>query len=331
MKTTLPLAFAAAVLLAGCASQTTPSAERALPERYVLGEPVHLGSAAIVPIALARPIEPEEQGDYLTLSEAKTLGVVEIAELPQHEAVDSVQVRNLGDRPVLLIAGELLVGGNQDRVVARDTLVPAGATVNVPVFCVEQDRWDGASDRFEYAMATVPMGVRRQAVLGDQDSVWSSVAAFNSAVRAPAGGNTVHGGYQSEAVQKYLEENLHRVESGLAGHEHAVGFLFVVDGKVQAMDVFESPSLFRSARTSLLRGALAEAATCGAKVRPVPVGLCEAFVASVEDAARHVGGSHGSERTVTVQGRGGVRGVELRLSPETSFEQRLIHGTYVRK
>jgi hypothetical protein len=58
-------------------------------------------------------------------------------------------VENTGDRPVLLLEGEELVGAKQNRVVLSSVLVGAGSQVVLPVFCVERGRWDPSSENLK--------------------------------------------------------------------------------------------------------------------------------------------------------------------------------------
>ena len=54
---------------------------------------------------------------------------------------------NRGKRPVLLLAGELVSGGKQDRIIAKDRIVAPGADpLPLDVFCVEHGRWSSGSN-----------------------------------------------------------------------------------------------------------------------------------------------------------------------------------------
>jgi hypothetical protein len=61
--------------------------------------------------------------------------------------VNQLALINNSDRPLLLLAGEIVTGGKQDRVVGRDRIIPAhNEPVALDVFCVEPHRWTGVSD-----------------------------------------------------------------------------------------------------------------------------------------------------------------------------------------
>jgi hypothetical protein len=56
-------------------------------------------------------------------------------------------MRNVGDRPALLIDGEHLEGAKQNRVLNVTVLVAARRDTVVPVSCVEQGRWSYGADQ----------------------------------------------------------------------------------------------------------------------------------------------------------------------------------------
>ena len=73
-----------------------------------------------------------------------TTGVI-ISERPDAE-VPTLVAYNPTLSPVLLMEGETVTGGRQNRVLNVSVLIPAGATIDIPVSCVEQGRWNGGSE-----------------------------------------------------------------------------------------------------------------------------------------------------------------------------------------
>jgi hypothetical protein len=112
-------------------------------------------------------------------------GVV-IEERP-NASVPTLVVRNDTATPVLLVEGETVVGGLQNRVLNVSVLVPAGSTIEVPVSCVEQGRW-GERTAFGRGRTHATRRVRRDKTRSvvesvergngknsDQGAVWTSV------------------------------------------------------------------------------------------------------------------------------------------------------------
>jgi len=87
-----------------------------------------------------------EDVDWLTLDEAGDDVVV--TEASGGASVPTLEVSNAGDRPLLLLDGEELIGAKQNRVLNTTVLVDAHSTVTIPVSCVEAGRWAFRTARF---------------------------------------------------------------------------------------------------------------------------------------------------------------------------------------
>jgi hypothetical protein len=147
---------------------------------------------------------------FLTLDEGLKSGEVEVTEaarvrplvrtrggtLPRYsgDQVNTLVLVNHSKRPLLLLAGEIVTGGKQDRVIAKDRIVPADADpIDLSVFCIEHGRWTGTSDKFGATANTsaasfmVQPAVRQQAMVAkDQQRVWNSVSETMSVMASAA-------------------------------------------------------------------------------------------------------------------------------------------------
>ncbi len=85
--------------------------------------------------------------DYLNLDEALEAGSAQVSEVSEDGSVPELSFANLGDKPVLLIEGEELIGAKQNRTLNVSILAPAGKTIPIPVSCVERGRWGYSNDR----------------------------------------------------------------------------------------------------------------------------------------------------------------------------------------
>jgi hypothetical protein len=64
--------------------------------------------------------------------------------------------------PVLLLEGDTLIGCWQNRVATHTVLVPPGATMQIPVACMEQGRWGSSQSRsFQIGGMRMETAVRR--------------------------------------------------------------------------------------------------------------------------------------------------------------------------
>jgi hypothetical protein len=234
-----------------------------------------------------------EQGEYLRRTRDGRVPA-EISNGPQ---VNQLVLVNRGKKPVILLAGEVVSGGKQDRIIGKDRIVPIGAApLPLDVFCVEHGRWTGASDQFNAANLMVHPSVRIEAALEqNQSQVWAAVEGQNSDVtvageagavapaaiprealsRAIASARTEDYAkiYQSspigasvESVTVELTRRFERAASDLKG-ERVVGVTVAFGNEVAWSDIFASSELFSAYWPKLLRSYVVEAMT-RPQVRP---------------------------------------------------------------
>ena len=101
-----------------------------------VGQPIHRNGISIFPLVYGgkRPNGAAIADESLQVSELDT-----------GASVPELQVHNPGSTDLLIPAGRVLEGGRQTRTVNVSILVPAGATIIIPVSCVEAGRWSGGS------------------------------------------------------------------------------------------------------------------------------------------------------------------------------------------
>jgi hypothetical protein len=211
---------------------------------------------------------------------------------PQYDtgaSVNQLVLVNRSKRPLLLLAGELVSGGKQDRIIGKDRIVAVGAEpLPLDVFCVEHGRWTGSSSQFIASKTIVHPSVREQAAVEQkQTEVWAAVSGGSTArpaVRsiAPAAprvssgvlADTISSEAPTQSYRKIYEgariggsvdtfvdqvqRRFARATSGLKG-EHVVGVIVAYGGEVAWSDIFASGDLFHQYWSKLLRSYAVEA------------------------------------------------------------------------
>src|SRR5467141_1224096 len=166
-------------------------------------DPVTYENISIFPVVSSNS---QDTSPFLTLEEGLSTGEVLVREqgsevivrgrdgrpvpVPPYNngaSVNQLVLINRSRRPLLLLAGELVSGGKQDRVIGKDRIIPAGAPpLPLSVFCVEHGRWTGVS-QFAAAKTIVHPSVRERAAVDQkQTEVWDAVRGGISANAAPA-------------------------------------------------------------------------------------------------------------------------------------------------
>jgi hypothetical protein len=185
---------------------------------YKVLEPIRHGNLTVFPVVAAKSYPT---GEFLTLDEGLRSGEVVVTEAGSVQGLirrgpapairhDGAQVNRLmlvnnSKRPLLLLAGEVVSGGRQDRVIGKDRIVPAESDpVELSVFCVEPGRWVATSEHFGasesvyggafHGSASLPNAAPPMAIMAqpsvrakamgdkDQNEVWAEVRKQRAAV-----------------------------------------------------------------------------------------------------------------------------------------------------
>lgn len=151
-----------------------------------VGDGVFFDRVVVFPALAGNGADREALG-CRTLGEAIAAGWVEVTERPA-AAVPKLVLRNRGRTMVLVLDGEEIVGGRQNRIRNASFLVAAGSEVVIPVTCVEHGRWRDVSPRFapgeasffslkreKHAQVTANLRATGR-MAADQPAVWASLA-----------------------------------------------------------------------------------------------------------------------------------------------------------
>jgi hypothetical protein len=280
---------------------------------YRVLAPIESGNLLLFPVVRAEGKSPGET-PFITLDEGIRSGDVEVTEagrvqglvrprrlapaqpdnFSRGDEVNTLVLVNHSSKPLLLLAGEIVTGGKQDRVIAEDRIVPVGADpIDLSVFCIEPGRWTEDSPVFGAAAKSSARGfmvqptIRERAMVQkDQQQVWDSVhGAIHQMEMASAPHPTMpaNGGIQnslpvprplgttsyarvmqdsvvSEKVDEAAAPVIKARDQVLAQlrQEHAVGVVVAVRGEIVWADLFADPDLLARYWTKLVRSYAAE-------------------------------------------------------------------------
>jgi hypothetical protein len=283
----------------------TPGDAAALSERTALLAPIQVDSLTLTPIVATAAAPKDSKDDaLLVLDEGMASKQVRIQEISADGNVNSLTFVNSADQPVFLLAGEVILGGKQDRIIGRNTVIPAKTTQAVPVYCVEHGRWDGKTKEFTSARALAHNRLRGRASYAAQREVWSEVSAKNAARKTKNASDTYRrvAQQQSDGTLGGMEKRITAALAQIAptDRDRMVGFAVALNGAVATVDLFGSPALFRKLETKLVRSYLTEAVDLVANkdIKPPSAGDVKAFMADADKAAEQK--SYDTEAAETV-------------------------------
>jgi len=332
-----------------------PAGEVSLTSRYKVLAPIRHGNLTVFPVVASAAFDTRE---FLTLDEGLRSGDVVVSESgsitplvrPRRHPgirdprpgggaqVNQLVLVNNSKRPLILLAGEIVTGGKQDRVIGKDRLVPAESDpIDLGVFCVEPGRWTGAKMSFgslDSAMAQPAVRARAMADK-DQQKVWSEVrnaqAGIGAGVSAPAAaaiGST--SSYARVMQNEEVKEKVNAVAAPIQRDyqslikqlrdRNAVGVVVAVNGEIIWADIFASTNLLEKYWPKLVRSYATEAIVSPTKGHDADLKSAQAFLADLEGRRQTVETEPGLYRHTEITGDD-FKAFELTaLLPKTGFD-----------
>jgi hypothetical protein len=336
---------------------------------YQVLEPIRQGSLTVFPVVASKSYPT---GEFLTLDEGLRSGEVVVTEFGNIRGLvrrqntpsiqrDSAQVNQLAlinnsKRPLLLLAGEIVAGGKQDRVIGMDRIVPPESDpIDLNVFCVEPGRWVATSASFGTSGATygAAKGVAggtaggtlmaqpsvRAKAMGDKDQaqVWAEVRKEQQAITveaapSPAAANQMANTssyavvmenkdvkQEVDKIAKPIEQNYQSLIKQLRDRK-AVGVVVAVNGRVIWSDVFASTELLEKYWPKLVRSYASEAVVTRVKGARATLAQAESFLTDMDGRKETIESEPGIFRHTEVNGNGFKVFALTSLLPKTGFD-----------
>jgi hypothetical protein len=231
----------------------------------------------------------------LTLQEALAKGAVKVHETG---SVNELTVENTGKDEVYVQAGDIVKGGQQDRVLSVDLLLPPrSGEVSIAAFCVEPGRWTARGNedvrQFSSAASAMPSHEAKVAMrayaataaaspadasastmayagggVGEsQQEIWSTVRktqdslsrSVGALVAAPASPSSLQLSLENDKLKQAQTAYIAALQGAGTTGDDVVGYVFAINGKINSGDVYASNALFRKMWSKLLAANVTEA------------------------------------------------------------------------
>ncbi len=326
---------------------------------YSLLSPIRSNNLTVFPVVASKSYDTAE---FETLDEGLRSGDVVVTEAGQARGlirhrpgepsvihpirdaeVNRLVLVNNSKRPLLLLAGEIVTGGKQDRVIGKDRIVPAESDpVDLSVFCVEPGRWVPANGKYQFGSAGGVMGglvaapgVRGSAMAAqNQQQVWDNVGkskmAMASNLPAPAAAEvnsttSYARVMDNQEVQKKVDAVAEPVQRNYESvirqlrDKNAVGVVVAVNGDIVWADIFASTQLLQKYWPKLLRSYATEAVVTRAQAGQTSLKEAQRFLDDLQGRHETAETEPGIYRQTEISGDG-FKVFELTsLLPKTGF------------
>jgi hypothetical protein len=286
-----------------------PPPQKATPPAYRLSGPYTEGNLTIF---LIHGDDQVKGKDFLTLDEALAQKKAVVHETQQ---VNELSIENLSDKQEVFVqAGDIVKGGQQDRTIAFDLIVPPkSGKVPLKSFCVESGRWTrrGAEDASQFGSSkdNLPTNSAKLAARKEmkQEKVWENVSKAQAGLGRrimPGSGSAATGEVGVRAAQsptslqltlehkKVLEATdayVKKLQDGPKGKGDVIGYAACINGKVNNAEVYACNSLFVKLWPKLLKASAVEAVAeknMDRKAAAPTAEAVQAFLADVDKGKR---------------------------------------------
>jgi hypothetical protein len=289
-----------------------------------LGTPQHHQHLTIYPLLALN----EHDLSYLLLIDAINTSLVEITE-KDGGTVPTLIARNSASDAVLVLDGEQLIGARQNRMTNRSILLPAHSAIEIPVYCMEQGRWQHRTSSMSTKPHFSPSKVRKYARTVEADysergemaspqmlseaqgGVWNEIREVSAMIGAQSASGAL------DHVYDVAQDSIDTWLAHFPAVPHQVGLLAFVGNQPLGLDVIGGVNVYSRLHQRFLYGYVMDALTTDVIATSRPPVTGEEYLDRVRTAARSATDSVGCGTYNVLSGR--VVGGEL------NDEEQLVH------
>jgi hypothetical protein len=233
---------------------------------------------------------------FLTLQEALAQKKVRVYETRD---VNELAIRNLSNQDIYVQAGDIVRGGDQDRMISVDFIVPPkSGRMPIAAFCVESGRWSKrgneeattfSSSENSVALKDLKLAAKRE---NSQQAVWKNVSLAQEKLSRNLNARTdivSTSSFELTVETPKVKETTAAYTDALSGvvrsKSDVIGYVFAINGHINSADVYASRALFLKLWPKLLKASAVEAIAelnKDVEVKPIASESVETFLAESE-------------------------------------------------
>lgn len=284
---------------------------------YELLTPQVHENMAIIPIKTT----PNYKLDMITLKKALELGLAEVKECEQ-STVNTLIVKNNAVTPLILIDGEEVIGGDQNRLVNSTILVAPKSEMKIPVSCTERGRWAYKSEfkdseyiaNYETRRAKMSAIRLKKPV---QNTVWSSIDCLEdmNEYKSPTSAMT-------ESYDKLKIDHNNFIKAFTIENDQN-GVVIILNGEIKGFELFLNSEIYKEFHEKILKSYLIDAknenTTFSINIDEIKLVLDNAIASNFEKKE-----SEGLEEAYEFENESG-------FGKLYSYSQEIIHWSYFKQ
>jgi len=277
---------------------------------------------------------------FLTLQEALAQKKVKVYETKD---VNELAIRNLSNQDIYVQSGDIVRGGDQDRMISMDFIVPTrSGRMPIAAFCVESGRWSkrGSEENASFSSSEnsiagkdLKLAAKRE---NSQEAVWENVKlaqdklASNASAPAIKASSSFELSVENAKVKETTAAYINALSRVLQNKPDVIGYVFAINGHVNSADVYASRGLFVKLWPKLLKASAVEAVAelnKDVEASPIAAEVVETFLADSEKPTA-------AAKEVTTRVRMVTREDDKNIFFETqdrTQKDAWVHRNYIRK
>lgn len=192
--------------------------------------------------------------DIISLKKGLELGLVKVKECEQSQ-VNTLIVENNAVTPLILIDGEEVVGGDQNRIVNSTILIGANSKMKVSVSCSEKNRWAYKSE-FKQSEYIANYNTRRAKEFASRSSekfqnvIWSSIDTLEEVNSFSSPTSAMEESYD------HMKLKLNDIIDNFNVVDNQNGILIMVDGEIKGFELLFNSEIYKDFHSKILKSYL---------------------------------------------------------------------------
>ncbi len=259
--------------------------------------------------------------DLLTLKKGLELGLVEVKECDTSQ-VNTVIVKNHSVTPLILIDGEEIIGGDQNRIVNSTILIDAESEMKIPVSCSEKHRWTFKSE-FKQSDYIANYKTRRAKEYASrvsssfQDVIWSSIDSLEMEQDFASPTSAMDGSYENiKAAHNQIIKQFKIIDG-------QTGVLIMVDGQITGFELFLNSEIYREFHEKILKSYLIDSKIKNTQFT-INIEAAQEVIDNACDSSFEKKNISGIESAYAFENEAGLGTLYL-------FKDKIVHWSYFKK
>lgn len=274
------------------------------------------GNIAVIPLKTEK-----NYIDVLTLKKGLKLGLVEVKECDTSE-VNTLIVKNRAVTPLILVDGEEVVGGDQNRIINSTVLVDAQSEMEVSVSCSEKNRWSyknkfKSSEYIANSQTRLAKEIASRDSAYFQDTVWSSIDMLEDRTSFSSPTKAMKESYENLKIDHSEVIKTFNIIDGQNG------VLVIINGEIKGFEIFLNSNIYKTFHEKIIKSYIID---CEIKKEEYNINVAAAqdVINKAYDSSFDKKQNIGLEETFTFENENGLGTLYI-------YKDNILHWSYFKK